>query len=123
MSCQPPPAISPEAPIKINIGGGIAGVSQYTKFEEPFWQREITERSNGRIVADIKAFDRSGIRGAEMLPLMRLGVTPFGTALLAVVSQEEPELNAIALPLVSDDLLSLRPSSYSPLNLPTKRKV
>lgn len=104
------PIVSSEAPnrIRMSIVGGIGGVSQYTNFEEPFWQREITEKSDGRIIADIKAFDRSGIRGAEMLPLMRLGVTPFGTALLAVVSQEEPELNAIDLPLVSDDIESLR---------------
>jgi TRAP-type C4-dicarboxylate transport system substrate-binding protein len=43
-----------------------------------------------------------------MLALMRLGVVPFGTALLAVVSTEEPEFNAVDLPTVNPDIAALR---------------
>jgi TRAP-type C4-dicarboxylate transport system substrate-binding protein len=43
-----------------------------------------------------------------MLALMRLGVVPFGTALLAVVSTEEPEFNAVDLPTVNPDMDALR---------------
>lgn len=39
---------------------------------------------------------------------MRLGVVPFGTALLAIVSTEEPEFNAVDLPTVNPDMASLR---------------
>jgi TRAP-type C4-dicarboxylate transport system substrate-binding protein len=45
-----------------------------------------------------------------MLSLMRLGVVSFGTALLAVVSTEEPEFNAIDLPAVNPDIAALRRS-------------
>jgi TRAP-type C4-dicarboxylate transport system substrate-binding protein len=45
-----------------------------------------------------------------MLQLMRLGVVPFGTALLALVSGDEPELNAVDLPLLNPDMASLRRS-------------
>jgi TRAP-type C4-dicarboxylate transport system substrate-binding protein len=41
---------------------------------------------------------------------MRLGVVSFGTALLAVVSTEEPEFNAIDLPAVNPDIAALRRS-------------
>ena len=53
-------------------------------------------------------FDRSGIRGQEMLQLMRLGVVPFGTVLLALASADEPELNAIDLPMLNPDIATLR---------------
>ena len=43
-----------------------------------------------------------------MLQLMRLGVVPFGTALLALVSGDEPELNAVDLPGLNPDMAALR---------------
>jgi len=99
-----------EAPIRMRIVGGLADVSQYLRYEEPFWRERISQVTNGRIVAEIAPFDRSGIRGQEMLSLIRLGVVSFGTALLAVVSTEEPEFNAIDLPTVNPDIAALRRS-------------
>ncbi|MBR0672000.1 TRAP transporter substrate-binding protein [Neoroseomonas soli] len=97
-----------DAPIRLKIVGGLADVSQYVRYEEPFWRRRLPEASGGRIQAEIAPFDRSGIRAQEMLALMRLGVVPFGTALLAVVSTEEPEFNAVDLPIVNPDMDTLR---------------
>ncbi len=97
-----------EAPIRIKIVGGLADVSQYVRYEEPFWRRRLPEVSGNRIQAEIAPFDRSGIRAQEMLALMRLGVVPFGTALLAVVSADEPEFNAVDLPTVNPDMAALR---------------
>lgn len=101
-------AAQPAGPIRLKVVGGLADVSQYVRYEEPFWRRRIGELTGGRVVAEIAPFDRSGIRGQEMLQLMRLGVVPFGTALLAVVSTEEPEFNAVDLPALSPDMRSLR---------------
>jgi TRAP-type C4-dicarboxylate transport system substrate-binding protein len=95
-------------PISLKVVGGLAGVSQYTKFEEPFWTKEVPQLTNRRVQAEIHPFDRSGLPGQEMLQLMRLGVVPFGTALLAQVSGDEPELNAVDLPTLNPDMASLR---------------
>lgn len=97
-----------EGAIRLQIVGGLAGVSQYTRFEQPFWTSEILERSGGRISATIRPLDGGGLRGQEMLQLMRLGVVPFGTALLAVVAGDEPELNAVDLPVLSPDMATQR---------------
>jgi len=96
------------APIRLRVVGGLADVSQFVRYEEPFWRNRIPQVSGGLITAEIAAFDRSGIRAQEMLALMRLGVVPFGTALLAIVSTEEPEFNPVDLPLVNPDMASLR---------------
>src|ERR1700722_5836781 len=95
-------------PISLKVVGGLAGVSQYTKFEEPFWTKEVPQLTNRRVQAEIHPFDRSGLPGQEMLQLMRLGVVPFGTALLAQVSGDEPELNAVDLPTLNPDMAALR---------------
>ncbi len=105
-TAQTPAPIQP--PLSIKIVGGLADVSQYLRYEEPFWRERILAASDGRIQAEIAPFDRSGIRAQEMLALMRLGVVPFGTALLAVVSTEEPEFNAVDLPTVNPDIDALR---------------
>jgi TRAP-type C4-dicarboxylate transport system substrate-binding protein len=84
-----------QGPLRLKIVGGLADVSQYVRYEEPFWRR-LEEISGGRLQAEIAPFDRSGIRAQEMLALMRLGVVPFGTTLLAIVSTEEPEFNAVS---------------------------
>ncbi len=99
---------APEAPIRLRIVGGLGDLSQYLRHEVPFWTRTVPEFTGGRVQAEIAPFDRSGIRGPEMLQLMRLGVVPFGNALLAVAAADEPELNAIDLPVLNPDLATLR---------------
>ncbi len=102
------PALAADGPIQLKVVGGLAGVSQYTKLEEPFWTHQVQELTQGRVQAEIHPFDRSGLPGEEMLQLMRLGVVPFGTALLAQVSGDEPELNAVDLPTLNPDMATLR---------------
>ncbi|EFH10390.1 TRAP transporter substrate-binding protein, partial [Teichococcus cervicalis] len=99
---------TPADPVQLKVVGGLASVAQYTRYEEPFWRRRIAELTHGRVVAEIAPFDRAGFRAEEMLPLMRLGVVPFGTALVAVVSSEEPEFNAVDLPGLNPDIATLR---------------
>ena len=86
----------------------IARADEPMRLEKPFWEHRIEALSNGSIQAEIHAFDRSGLPGQEMLQLMRLGIVPFGTALLAVVSGDEPELNAVDLPALNPDMQALR---------------
>ncbi|HVY13844.1 MAG TPA: TRAP transporter substrate-binding protein [Rhodopila sp.] len=92
----------------LRVVGGLANVTQFTKFERPFWQTEVPKLTQGRITADIYPFDQSGFAGPEMLQLMRLGVVSFGTALLAQVAADEPELNVVDLPTLNPDMKTLR---------------
>ena len=102
------PAGTRDEPIKLQVVGGLGGVTQFTRLEQPFWEREITERTGGRLVATITPNNGGGLRGQEMLQLMQLGVVPFGTGLLSVVSAEEPELNAVDLPILNPDMATLK---------------
>jgi TRAP-type C4-dicarboxylate transport system substrate-binding protein len=103
----PVPAPAP-APLKLRIVGGLAGVNQFVLHEEPFWTRELARRSGGRYGADIVPFDRAGVPGQDMLTLMRLGVVPFGSALLGQVVAQHPELGAPDLAGLSPDVDTLR---------------
>ncbi|MFZ5549757.1 MAG: TRAP transporter substrate-binding protein [Pseudomonadota bacterium] len=102
------PATAASAPVTLRIVGGLAGVNQFTRHEEPFWRNELPRLSGGRLRADIVAFDRAGIRGQDMLRLMQLGVVPFGTALLSLSATAEPLLGAADLAGLNPDAGSLR---------------
>lgn len=97
-----------QAPQHLRIVGGLAGVNQYTRHEEPFWTRELARLSNGGASAEIVPFDRAGIRGQEMLRLIQLGVVPFGTSLLTLSAVLDAELAAPDLAGLSPDIATLR---------------
>jgi len=97
-----------DATKRLRIVGGLAGVNQYTRQEEPFWSRELGKLTGGKVTAEIVPFDRAGIRAQEMLRLMQLGVVPFGTALLGLTAAQEPAFAAPDLAGLSPDLKVVR---------------
>lgn len=97
-----------DEPIHLKVIGGLDRVSQYVRLEEPFWRDRVPGLTGGRVRAEIHPYDRSGLRGQEMLQLMRLGVVSFGTANLSLVAADEPELGAVDLPGLNPDMAALR---------------
>lgn len=97
-----------EPRVHIQVIGGLGGINQYNKIEEPFWSSEIERISGGRIKATIRPFDRAGLPGPEMLRLIQTGVVPFGTSLVSLISVDEPELSSVDLPALNPDIASLR---------------
>ncbi len=98
------------APYKLRVVGGLAALSQFTRWEEPFWTRELSRLSGGKYSADIVPFDRAGIPGVEMLRLLQLGVVPFGTTLLSSLSGQYPQYTAPDLAGLNPDIASLKVS-------------
>lgn len=95
---------------KLHIVGGLAGLNQYTRNEEPFWTQSLARLSEGKYDADIVPFDRAGVPGADMLRLVQLGVVPFGTVLMSALSARFPEYVAPDLAGLNPDMRSLKQS-------------
>lgn len=109
---------------QFRVVGGLASVNQYTRWEEPFWTRELPRISGGRFRAEIVPFDRAGVPGEEMLRLVQLGVVPFGTALLSSLTATFPQYAAPDLAGLNPDIASLRASvaAFRPYLEQTLRK-
>lgn len=103
-----PPSVAATAPYKLRIVGGLAGISQYTRQEEPFWSKELSLLSGGKFQAEIVPFDRAGVPGAEMLRLLQLGVVPFGTTLMSSFTSQYPEYTAPDLAGLNPDITTLK---------------
>jgi hypothetical protein len=98
------------APFKLRVVGGLAGLSQFTRWEEPFWTQELQRLSGGKYSADIVPFDRAGVPGVEMLRLLQLGVVPFGTTLLSSLTAQFPQYTAPDLAGLNPDIANARRS-------------
>ena len=95
-------------PYRLRIVGGLAGLNQYNRQEEPFWNKELSRLSGGRFQAEIVPFDRAGVPGAEMLRLLQLGVVPFGTMLMSSFTAQYPEYTAPDLAGLNPDIATLK---------------
>ncbi|MBK9573784.1 MAG: TRAP transporter substrate-binding protein [Rhodoferax sp.] len=104
------PAASQSGPQKLRIVGGLAGLNQYVRHEEPFWSKELLHLSGGKFDAEIVPFDRAGVPGGDMLRLIQLGVVPFGTALVSALAQQYTEFGALDLAGLNPDMASLKRS-------------
>ena len=111
-SADDAPAPTPSSPAAgkhhLRIVGGLANVSQYTRFEQPFWTRDLARLSGGRASAEIVPYDGAGIRGQEMLRLVQRGAVPFGTSILNLSAVTEPELGMLDLAGLNPDMAALR---------------
>ena len=99
---------APAAPYKLRIVGGLGGINQYLRQEEPFWSKDLLRLSGGRFDAEIVPFDRAGVPGAEMLRLLQLGVVPFGTTLMSSFTAQYPEYTAPDLAGLNPDIATLK---------------
>ncbi|NRF69314.1 TRAP transporter substrate-binding protein [Aquincola sp. S2] len=123
-ACAAACALAADAPQKLRIVGGLAGVNQFLRHEEPFWTETLQRLTAGQWSAEIVPFDRAGIRGQEMLQLMQVGTVPFGTALLSQSAVNEPLIAAPDLAGLNPDIATLRRSvaAYRPLLAKTLRE-
>ena len=110
LSAPVPAQTQAPTPYKLRVVGGLAGVSQFTRWEEPFWTQELSRLSGGKFSADIVPFDRAGVPVAEMLHLLQLGVVPFGTTLLSSLSAQYLQYTAPDLAGLNPDIASLKAS-------------
>jgi TRAP-type C4-dicarboxylate transport system substrate-binding protein len=116
------PAYAQDLPdIHLKVVGGLGQTIQFKNYEEPFWSKQLAERSGGHITAEVTPWDQFGIKGPELLQFTRLGAIMFSTVSLSQIASEDPEAAAIDLAGLNSDIPTLRRSIKA--YLPTLRDV
>ena len=80
---------------ELKVVGGLSSRPAYLEIEKPFWNHSIAERSEGAVTAQIKGFDELGLKGQELIRLMRQGVIEFGTIPLSYYAREASLFEAV----------------------------
>lgn len=116
------PASGQELPdVHLKVVGGLGQTIQFKNFEEPFWSKQLAERSGGHITAEVTPWDQFGIKGGELLQFTRLGAIMLSTVSLSQIASEDPEAAAVDLAGLNPDIPTLRRSIKA--YLPTLREV
>jgi TRAP-type C4-dicarboxylate transport system substrate-binding protein len=116
------PARAQDLPsIHLKVVGGLGQTIEYKNVEEPFWDKQLAEASQGRVTAEVTPWDQFGIKGSELLQFTRLGAIAISTVSLSQIASEDPEAAAVDLAGLNPDMPSLRRSIKA--YLPTLRDV
>jgi TRAP-type C4-dicarboxylate transport system substrate-binding protein len=94
--------------VTIKAVGTWGNLTNYMKHEGPFWNERIGELTNGEIVGDIKPQTELGLKGFEIMRLLKLGVFDFAYGLPGYVAAENPLFEGGDLAAITQDIATER---------------
>ena len=89
---------------QLNVVGNLGITTQYKEIEQPFWTRDIEQASHGRVTAQIKPWNEMGLKGPEVIKLLRQGLFDIGTTQMSFLAGDGPINDGTDLPGVSTSL-------------------
>ncbi len=116
MSLAGSTAIAADAPVVVKAVGTWGNLTNYTKHEGPFWNSVINEASGGKIVGEIKPQTELGLKGFEIMRLVKNGVFDFAFGLPGYVAAENAVFEGADLSSLTQDIETERKvaESYFP---------
>ncbi len=91
-------------PVMIKAVGTWGNLPNYQKHEGPFWNEKISVATGGTIVGDIKPQTELGLKGFEIMRLLKLGVYDYAHGLPGYVAAENPVFEGADLSTITQDI-------------------
>ena len=102
--------VQAQSPIVINAVGTWGNLQNFKKFEGPFWREQVSKKTDGAIVGQIKPLTELGLKGFEVMRLLKIGVYDYVYGLFTYVASEDAVFEGVDLSSIIQDM-------------PTQRKV
>ena len=83
--------------IHLNVVGNIGITTQSKDLEQPLWNKVIPEATKGQVTAQIKPWNEMGLKGGEVMKLLRQGLSDIGTTQLGFLAGDNAINDAIDL--------------------------
>ena len=83
--------------LTIKAVGTWANLTNYYDFEKPFYGGELTKNSGGKIKTSVNPITELGLKGWEVMRLLKLGVFDVAHGVYGYVSSEDPSLEGVDL--------------------------
>ena len=97
-----------DSPVVIKAVGTWGSLTNYQKHEGPFWNERIAEASGGSIIGEIKPQTELGLKGFEIMRLVKNGVFDFAFGLPGYVAAENAVFEGGDLSSVTQDIETQR---------------
>jgi TRAP-type C4-dicarboxylate transport system substrate-binding protein len=73
---------------QFKVVGTWSNLTNYQANEQPFWSKTLPEASKGQLTANIQSISELGLKGTEIVRLVRLGLFDFAQALPIYVAED-----------------------------------
>ena len=90
------------------VVGTWGNLSNYKNHEGPFWNKTITEHSNGALTAHAPPLTELGLKGFEVMRLLKLGVFDFAFGVIGYVASEDAVFEGVDLAGIAQSIESAR---------------
>jgi TRAP-type C4-dicarboxylate transport system substrate-binding protein len=98
-----------ELPETYVVGVGLNGSTVVSfKDEVPFWSKTIPEASGGKVTAAFSPQDHMGVKGFQVLRMVKLGVVDFGAGDVSKMAQDSPVFEGCDLAGLALDIKTAR---------------
>lgn len=99
------------------VVGTVSTANQYKYQERPFFLERIPERSNGRVTVTLTAQDEMGLKGPQIIRLVRMGVLDIAKATISKMAGDDRYFDGIDLAGLTSDLGTARKvvDAYKPV--------
>ena len=97
-----------ESQVVIKGVGTWGSLTNYQKHEGPFWNSRIAEVSGGKIVGDMKPQTELGLKGFEIMRMVKLGVFDYAYGLPGYVAAENAIFEGADLSSLTQDIETQR---------------
>jgi TRAP-type C4-dicarboxylate transport system substrate-binding protein len=103
--------------VSIKAVGTWANLTNYYDFEKPFYNGELTKASGGKIKTQINPVTELGLKGWEVMRLLKLGVFDVAHGVYGYVASENPALEGVDLSGAAPDFPTSRAivKAYEPI--------
>lgn len=97
------PAVASDAKVKMNVVGTWNSMTNYNDREAPFW-RGLPKESGGKYISTIGSYSEFGLKGFEIMRLLKQGVFDYAYGLPGYVASENSIFEGGDLSSVTQDI-------------------
>ena len=103
--------------LHMKVVGTWANLTNYYGFEKPFYNEDLPKASGGKITATVNPITELGLKGWEVMRLLKLGVFDVAHGVYGYVASEDPALEGVDLSSAAKDFKHAREivAAYKPV--------
>ncbi|RYE29434.1 MAG: hypothetical protein EOP23_21465, partial [Hyphomicrobiales bacterium] len=94
--------------LNLKVSGGNQTQNLFQKIYKPFFTETLPARTNGAITTTFGSLEELGLRGPEVLRLLRQGVFDISEATMSYMAGEDSRFDGLDLPGVTVDIATQR---------------
>ena len=92
----------------LKVVGSWGNLNNYQKHEKPFWKNVVPKNSHGAVTADVPAITELGLKGWEVMRLMKLGVFDVAFGVFGYIASEHAVFEGVDLSSAAKDFAASR---------------